>query len=141
MHGEILGFTGSKKGLTPAQLDTFARRLWSKSWAGFVHTGVGAAAQAAHFVAIARGLSVIVYTVDGTRGVFLPGERTTLMPSRPLLLARAALVESCAVLVACPSGPENTRSETWKDILRARAERRPVVLVWPDGTVAKDEKP
>ena len=131
----ILGFTGSRKGMTARQFSTFAARLAARPWERLVHGSAYGADQMAHYVALALRVPVhlrpcaLVDQVAPCPGAVL------VHPARPPLYRNLDIVVECALLVACPSGPEHRRSGTWSTVRAAREQGRRVVLVLPDGSV------
>lgn len=104
---------------------------------------MGADAQA---VAITRRLFGGAVTIVGHPGNWAPlvdkdavATSHPLHPCRPPLERNRTIVDECEVLVACPAGPEVTRSGTWSTIRYARRIGRPVVIIYPDGSVEYPE--
>ena len=57
----------------------------------------------------------------------------------PYLERNRAIVDACDILIACPKGmQEEQRSGTWATVRYARRRDRPIVIVWPDGTVTRE---
>jgi predicted Rossmann fold nucleotide-binding protein DprA/Smf involved in DNA uptake len=123
--------------MTTAQHSAFARRLYAREWSLFVHGGAIGADEMAHFIALGRvPVHVRPCDIRDQQG-FCPGA-AMVYPERPPLLRNVDIVDACAVLVACPSGAEHRKSGTWATVRYARQVGREVVIVWPDGTVARD---
>jgi hypothetical protein len=61
-------------------------------------------------------------------------------PPRRAKARNQEIVNLCDRLVAAPRGPEksNLRSGTWMTVRMARRAKKPIVLVWPDGTVEEE---
>lgn len=54
-------------------------------------------------------------------------------------LARNRTIAAADALIAAPKGfAEELRSGTWATVRYARALGRPILIIWPDGTVAKE---
>ena len=47
------------------------------------------------------------------------------------------IVDQAEILIACPKGKEIRRSGTWATIRYANNQRKPVTIVWPDGSVTE----
>lgn len=45
------------------------------------------------------------------------------------------IVDETDRLIACPEGPETMRSGTWATIRYAKKMGKPVIVIWPSGTV------
>ncbi len=139
----IVGFTGTREGCTVLQLgflELILREKLEAPWS-VLHQGccVGADAQA---VAIARRLfggDVMIVGHPGNWGPLVDKDAVAtshpIRPERPPLDRNRTIVDECEVLVACPAGPEVTRSGTWSTIRYARRIGKPVVIIYPDGTV------
>lgn len=60
-----------------------------------------------------------------------------LWPEKPYLDRNKDIVDSCHVLLATPKeSTEQQRGGTWSTIRYARKKKKPVLIVWPDGTVS-----
>lgn len=143
-----VGFTGTRTGCTPAQLESLARVLaeWLTEPDAAFHHGccVGADAQA---VKLVRRLA------NMTRVVGHPGDwpafqdRDAIASSNdmrrclPNLERNRNIVDACDPLIACPAGPEEVRSGTWSTVRYARKRGKRVIIVWPDGEVTKEDQP
>lgn len=57
----------------------------------------------------------------------------------PYLDRDRVIVRVCDLLVACPHGPEARRSGTWSTIRYARKAGKPILIIWPDGTVTRED--
>lgn len=138
----ILGFTGARRGLTPAQFHALAGRLGrTRTATELVHGDALGADEQAHYIALGSGLAVRILPCDreGQRA-FCRGAVHVADP-KPPLARNEDIVAACDCLLACPSGPEHARSGTWATVRAARRLRRPVVILWPDGTFATDRPP
>ena len=59
--------------------------------------------------------------------------------ARPPLSRNKDIVEAANVLIACPKGAkEELRSGTWATVRYMRKLGKPVVIIYPDGTVKKE---
>lgn len=132
-----VGFTGTRAGLTPPQL-TALRQILSAMGPGEFHHGcsVGADDQAHSLAAECgwiRGLhppTSHTFLATITR---LPGD--LLYPPGDYLTRNQDIVDSTESLIACVKGPEELRSGTWATIRYARKKRKPVTIIYPDGSV------
>lgn len=131
----VLGFTGSRWGLSAPQLVTLAG-VMTEGWDA-VHHGdcVGADAQC-HAMAKACGLWVVVHPpTDQRLRAFCAGDETRAVA--PYHVRDQAIVDAADVLVACPrEGVPVPRSGTWLTIRLGRNARIPVRVVFPDGSFA-----
>jgi hypothetical protein len=136
-----IGFTGTRQGLTRLQSLALAAVLTEYSEIRECHHGDAVGAdEAFHALAIHLRWRVILHPgcPEGHRDRSkVNGEACRQV--KPPLERNRDIVDECEVLVACPGGmAEEKRSGTWATIRAARKERRPIVLVWPDGTVTRE---
>lgn len=131
----ILGFTGLKANMTPAQLKT-VRRLFEELRLHVLHHGdcVGADEQA-HQEAKALDAWVVIHPPDKEDfRAHCKGDDTR--PPAPYLKRNLEIAQARDGLVAAPRTPiETLRSGTWATVRYARAYGRPVWIVLPDGSV------
>jgi hypothetical protein len=141
----IVGFTGTRNGLTEAQrtaLNAVLTVLLGLSGrSGELRHGdtVGADAEA-HAIARRHGLRIVVHppSGDGLRAFCHADE---VLESAPFPTGNKQIVDAAALLVACPAGmQEETRSGTWSTVRYCRRQGKPVYLVLPDGTVQVEER-
>jgi len=134
----ILGFTGTRRGLTDAQRQTLARLL-AEYGSGRLHHGccLGADAECAalldghHFYGEAHPSDMPSMTSRKALESALVKH-----PPKPPLERNRDIVAACELLIACPAETvEQQRSGTWATIRYARKVGRAVVLVWPDGSI------
>jgi len=138
-----VGFTGTREGCTVHQagfLELILRERLSEP-GSVLHQGccVGADAQA---TAIARRLFGAAVVIVGhpcnwpaLQDKDAVATSHPIRPCRPPLERNRTIVDECDVLVACPAGPEVVRSGTWSTIRYARRTGKPVIIIYPDGTV------
>lgn len=133
----ILGFTGSRWGMSHAQLAALAG-VMTEDWEE-VHHGdcVGADAEC-HALAEAVALRTVVHPPSDERlRAFCPGD--VVLPPASYVVRDRAIVAACDVLVACPrEAVAVPRSGTWLTINLGRAAHRPVRIVFPDGTFSTE---
>lgn len=136
---KVIGFTGSREGMTPAQeravrilLECY-RKHGGAEW--FVHGDCVGADAAAHALAVAEGLKTAA----------LPGNIPKLRaycqadvvdePLEPLVRNRK-LVRKADVVIACPkTAAETRRGGTWYTIRHARETETPLLVCLPEGPV------
>lgn len=129
-----LAFTGTQRGMTPLQHVRF-RNVVAGLLPDEFHHGdcIGADAEAHDdVVRTASRVHVHPCTINGKRawrvGAFL------YIPLPPLDRNRV-MVDDCEALIACPGAMvEELRSGTWTTIRYARRQRKPVHIIWPDGS-------
>jgi hypothetical protein len=132
----IIGFTGTRHGMTPAQLLAFEAVILSLAAKAFHHGDcVGADAEAAA-CAFGHGIRVIVHPpADVTHRAFTRGFDEIHCPLTHFARNRE-IVKACERLIACPFELEHQpRGGTWYTVDYARKQRKPVTIVWRDGRV------
>lgn len=136
---ESIGFTGTKVGMTPDQLESVkAILIWAiPRW---VHHGdcVGADAQF-HKLAADRGIKVHIHPpVDPKLQARLKGDISD--EPLPYLERNRVIVRNANLLIAAPDSPtERVRSGTWSTIRYARKIGTHHTIVFPDGSVQEDD--
>jgi hypothetical protein len=132
-----LGFTGTRKGCTAAQLDALEAVLRELRPAAAVHGCCVGADEQFHYLIRALWPECRIEGQPST----LKGQRAyvgcdSLAPARSPLVRNQAIVAECELLIACPHGyEEEQRSGTWATVRHARKVGRPVKIVWPDGRI------
>jgi predicted Rossmann fold nucleotide-binding protein DprA/Smf involved in DNA uptake len=137
----VIAFSGARKGLTAKQYHALRLLVEGKpAWVEVCHGDAFGADEMWHGIAHAAGRTVTIYPCTLTDQRAYCRAENIKEPAPPLERNRA-MVDACRGLVACPSGEEHARSGTWATIRYARTQGRPIVVVWPDGTVALDVDP
>lgn len=140
----VLAFTGTQKGLTEEQQAALKRHMLRFRDHGieWFRNGdcIGADEEAAQ-----------TWTGMGGRIHLHPGDnrrkRAMLAADReespaPNLTRNRTMVDGSHALIACPAGfREELRSGTWATIRYARKHRRPVTIIWPNGTSHHENYP
>jgi hypothetical protein len=139
----ILGFTGTRCGMTEEQLEAFRRLFSAPPYADpdEFHHGCCPGSD--------EDATVAVYdlTCDDTVIQAHPSTLAHLTSQKAIDLSREdhpplppldrnrVIVNACHVLIACPKGPEEQRSGTWATVRYARKRGKRIVIIWPDGTI------
>lgn len=136
----VVGFTGTRDGMTERQTEAVIRLLTLIRPQGFVHGGaIGADAQ---FHQLVRSISlgtarITVWPCDiaSQQAEGLAG--ATFMPVMAPLARNEKIVVASTVMIATPkTAKEMVRSGTWATIRYARERRTPLFIVWPDGNIS-----
>jgi hypothetical protein len=141
--GSHLGFTGTREGLTERQtiaLEELLTDRIERHKFRFLHHGVCIGGDAkAHRIGRATGFLMILHPPLDARFMadILDGPDITWLEPADYLQRNRAIVDATGELVAAPAGPERTHSGTWSTIRYARRQRRPVTVLWPDGTAQR----
>ena len=141
MEQLLLGFTGTREGMTPEQKKTvkmFVENLkQSFTVLGLHGDCVGADVD---FHGICRELGLSVFQRPGNIPVYRA--RTDAaeldLPTDPMI-RNAKIVDQAGVLLACPVGEEEeARSGTWATIRMGRKAKKQVIIIYPDGSLIED---
>lgn len=133
-----VGFTGTQNDLTQAQILALLQAM-GDARADVLHHGdcIGADAMA-HVVAKRLGVARHTHPpVNASKRAHCDDAEHTSEP-REYLDRNHDIVDACASLIACPSGPETLRSGTWSTVRYARKACKPITLVWPDGRITHE---
>lgn len=129
-----IGFTGTQRGMTGDQKHTVVNLLSRRD--GEFHHGdcVGSDAEA-HDIANNMPYWLVSHPpVDETKRAFKHANE--YREPRPYLVRNKAIVAETERLIATPGEfKEELRSGTWSTIRHARRLRRPIWIVFPDGSV------
>ena len=136
-----VGFTGTRKGLTPKQHRELKALL--ADMAIELHHGscVGADEEAME-ICLELGIPVVAYptkhrlqfTAHGAREI-----KPMQTGKNPELTRNHKIVDVCDVLIACPKeDAEVLRSGTWACIRYAK-RHKPVIMLWPHAAVTETE--
>lgn len=130
----ILGFTGTRKQPTQAQLG------WVNSILAPVtelhHGACVGSDEAMHSQALIRGIPIVVHPPTNTRLMMEiePHPLVTVLPPQDYHSRNRAIVQASRELFALPDGPEREGSGTWYTINFARDDGLSPLIVLPDGT-------
>lgn len=137
----VLGFTGTRKGMTRAQRLGVLHAV-EHSTCSEVHHGdcIGADAEFHDLVSrMALGVTIVIHpsNCETMRAFKGEGEFDTLiLPPKPPLERNRDIVGACDLLLAAPFGlTEAQRSGTWATIRYARSLKKPMMIVYPDGNI------
>lgn len=145
-----VGFTGTRKGMTRAQMDALYRWLCEQPVVGSFHHGdcLGADNDAANIVheintsedPPSPRIVIVCHPPENDILQAFNAHNDVFRPSRPYLIRNRHIVAECDVLLACPAETqEELRSGTWYTVRHARRQKKPIVIIWPDGSL--EEQP
>jgi hypothetical protein len=137
MMRAIAGFTGTQKGMTPAQAATLEKLMKAED-VKFFHHGdcIGADAQA-HNIALKIGADVILHPPKNETKRAFSKDVTITFPSKEYLDRNHDIVDFTTVLFATPGEPkQKLRSGTWATIRYAEKKNKKLFVIFPDGDVA-----
>lgn len=130
----ILGFTGTREGMTPAQMITFASLMNNIDIVEFHHGDcVGADTEASTLMKDVR--RVIHPPTDSRLRAFCTGDE--IRPTRPYFDRNRDIVDESDVLIATPKeSSEQQKGGTWYTIRYGRRSiNTTVVVIYPDGHI------
>lgn len=133
---KILGFTGSRRGMTPAQRNTVHCFLTSLPDLDSVVHG-GAIGADATFDQLARHLNIErLILPSNIPSQTMADQGSQWLAPQPPLTRNHNIVDACSFMLATPAEySEIVRSGTWATIRYARRQRIPVYIIWPDGRI------
>ena len=133
-----VGFTGSRRGMTPKQKKTVAHLLQVDFPCNELHHGdcIGADFDAAT-IAAGLGIWVVSHPPDKDRlRAFHSSDHVRV--SKPYLVRNMDIVDETEVLIATTRSAPRRRSGTWHTIRYARKQSKLVMVVGPCGVVVDD---
>lgn len=139
----ILGFTGTRAGLTPAQRAGLVSVLACLP-AGALHGGADGADQQFDELLCAAGMctdDILILPCNAERAGYWHGLGRKTQPLSQPLTRNRVIVQDCDHLVACPATrSEQLRSDTWATVRYARTAGREMTLIFPDGAITEEKR-
>lgn len=132
---EHVGFTGTQKGMTDAQIEVVELLMENMPAVLYAHHGdcIGADAQ---FDSIAqkKGFDIIQHPPRNASKRAWCEDWSVMSDEEDYMIRNQAIVDSCERMIATPGGfDEELRSGTWATIRRARKANRDLTIIYPDG--------
>lgn len=137
-----LGFTGSRHGTSSPQSTALSVLLRSLNVTECHHgCCIGADSQFHDMARLLHPTATIVGHPPEDRRLENRGlDCTVMLAPLPYDQRNWKIVEACDMLIATPSTmTEIMRSGTWQTVRFARRQRKPIVLVLPDGSTVREE--
>jgi hypothetical protein len=139
-----IGFTGTRKGLTPEQTSSLKTVLHVLAEVSddvrateFHHGDCVGADEKAATIALAEAFFVVAHpsTLENQRA-FFAGNSLSFAPKEPLI-RNHDIVDQSEILIATPHGhSEELRSGTWATIRYAWKVGAKVLIIYPNGSVS-----
>lgn len=128
---KIIGFTGTKMGMTGYQQISLLSLLRHCGATEFHHGDCVGSDKQAHDIAVILGLPIIIHPpVSSKLRAFCLSE--TILPPKDYLLRNHDIVAACDMLIACPMyDHEEVRSGTWATVRHARKRQKPITILYP----------
>ena len=147
MEPQIIGFTGTHKGMTSDQYFAVEYLLSSVDFLEAHHGDcIGADAQF-HLFCLDMKIPIVIHPPDDKRKrAFCFAEHGreglgTSLPCKPYLARNRDIVNTCDILIACPKNKEEElRSGTWATIRHAKKSMKGLCLIYPDGEIYRISK-
>ncbi len=136
-----VGFTGSRKGMTPVQQEKIRDRLMALEPYAVHHGDCIGADQDFHLLVQTTPRSVFTYIhihppADPRQRAWCSGTTVIFHRPEPYLVRNHTIVQYSGILLAAPSGmQEILRSGTWATIRYAVQLKKRVEIFFPDGSV------
>ena len=136
---KVSGFTGTRKGMTGKQRESF-RALSVQLGFSKLHHGdcVGGDENAHKIVRKITGVKIIIHppTYQKYRA-FCRGD--VILNQRPYLDRNKDIVDHSDFLIATPGEfKERLRSGTWSTVRYARKKNKPIYIILPNGEIKKE---
>lgn len=137
----IISFTGTRSGMTKYQIETFVEIIISYKdkidKVILIHGDCIGADATAHLLAADNNVEIRMRPCDmDSQRAFSEGGEIIADPEPPLIRNRK-IVDDGDELIACPFGYEEVmRSGTWATIRYAKRNKKPITIIWPNGTTA-----
>lgn len=131
------GFTGTREGMTTPQTVALLEVMRKKPiyWH---HGDCLGADEESHSLAVGLGMRVILHPpVSSSMRAFCKGHDS--FPVKGFIARNHEIVDATASMVAAPASMvEQSRGGTWATVRYARGLRRPITIVFPDGSVKQE---
>lgn len=132
----VLGFTGTRRGMTSEQKIAFAGLLTDFFFKEFHHGDcLGADAQA-HDIVMDETPNVRIYAHPPKDWTYRAWKQASvILPCRDYLARNKDIVAVSNLIVACPSSHIEARrgSGTWSTMREARRRNKQLAVIWPEG--------
>ena len=124
-----IGFTGTKSGMSKAQMATLLSFLDKFVCGEFHHGDCLGADSEAHVLASATGYRIVVHPPENPKARAYC-KYDEIWGPKPYLDRNKDIVDRCHVLIAAPHHDlETLRSGTWATVRYARRKQKPIILL------------
>jgi hypothetical protein len=139
-----VGFTGTQKGWTKEQKDSFYRiidkhdfLIKPKYWTSFHHGDCIGADWQAHFLIDLMKVPIVIHPpIKEDKRAFCQ-HYTEIRKQKEYLARNKDIVNETDVLIATPKeDKEIVRSGTWSTVRYARKKGKRIIIIYPDGMVS-----
>lgn len=130
----ILGFTGTRFGLTQLQRNKIRSVLTTVSFSEANHGDCIGGDEEFHYIALSQGIPIDIWPpVDASMRAFCKGARTLHLPGNYLGRNRKIVNRSEVMLGLPREMKEQPRGGTWSTIRYAKKKLKPLIIIYPDG--------
>lgn len=134
-----VGITATRDALTPEQVKVagvFFANATAKEQICLHHGDCVGGDAAIHGIAFDLGCKITIHppSNDSLRA-WCDGDE--ILPEKEYLVRNKDIVRACVALLAFPNGPETRRSGTWSTVRFAVAQKKPVLIVYPNGSTER----
>lgn len=132
----VVGFTGTRQGMTALQRESFAREIQRFSPTIFHHGCCTGADEEAHNIVreLFPECIIVGHPASGVQPRFRSDVKCDeRRPPRQPLERNLVIVRESSRVIATPAGPETGRGGTWSTIRACRRIQREVSIILPNG--------
>ena len=147
MMGGIIGFTGTRAGMSDKQKETFIRVVSELNELSEFHHGdcIGADDEAADIIADilpeeGHHIKIVCHPpIKEELRAFNKSADITLQP-KDYFARNRDIVDAADILIACPKeSSRQSRGGTWYTVDYAQKRGAKFLIIWPDGSVTNGE--
>lgn len=141
---KCIAFTGTRKGLTAAQHEKLGEviRLIAPEQIEAHHGLCEGADDSFHELVeelYKAGDRKIVGHPPSDKKYYSHNACDEMWAAKGYLVRNHDIVDQAEILIACPKGKESLRSGTWATVRYANQRRKPVTIIWPNGSVEESD--
>jgi len=137
-HTDTIGFTGTKNGMTLAQKQMVNFLIQRLAPSRVRHGVCIGADDDFHIICKNAGIFVVGHPGVNARGK-CPARGVAkcdfICAEKPFIERNHDIVDNSWLLIGTPEGPERLRSGTWATLRFAKKQKKPYLIVWPDGII------
>lgn len=129
----IVGFTGSRVGMTQIQKIKFKNYLKDIKIEEFRHGDCVGADKDAHDIVSKLGIPIVIHPPENDKmRAFCKGAQ--VLEAKSYLKRDDDIVNASHLIIVCPATmKEEKRSGTWYTFRKARKKEKKVLIIWPNG--------
>lgn len=135
-----IGITGTRNGLNDLQRKWLILHLDGAQVGTLHHGGCLGVDRESHFLALERGIPVVVHPPTNQRlaalDTLIPSELVTVLPAKDYHSRDRDIVDAADILLGLPDGPRRPHSGTWYTIGYAESVHTPFRVCLPEGPIA-----